>query len=232
VTKSENLMVIEDLSLEYSERVSLFRRTQRLALSRLSFSIRRGETLGIVGNNGSGKSTLLKVLAGIFAPDSGRIVRCYENISLLSISPGYDPELSGRENAILGGMLLGNSKQEMIGAIPEILDFAELNHVADQPMRTYSTGMRARLGFSVAFKTNAEVLLIDEILSVGDHSFQEKATEELTKRLNSSQTVVLVSHSLDQVALLCDRVLWINRGSLIKIGPSHSVIREYRDSNT
>ena len=161
-----SLVELENASVIYKRRLSFFRTESFPALSDISFNINKGETLGIIGGNGSGKSTLLKVLAGIYQIDSGRIIRNSEHASLLSLALGFDPELSGRDNAIIGGMFLGARKKDVLASLDKIISFSELEDHIDDPLKTYSTGMYARLGFSVAIMMEAELMLIDEVLGL------------------------------------------------------------------
>lgn len=223
-----NVMELRDVTVRYKTRRSFFRHDFFTALENLSFDIVRGETLGVVGINGCGKSTLLKVLANIFGIDSGQITWHCRQVSLLALALGFDSELSGRDNAIISGMFLGGRKEKVIGLLDEIIEFSELKEFIDKPIKTYSNGMRARLGFSVAMKMNAELLLIDEVMGVGDGRFKQKAENAMVKKINSDQSVVLVSHSLPQIGKLCDRVLWLDEGKAKMIGAPTEVLAEYQ----
>ncbi|MEM1145505.1 MAG: ATP-binding cassette domain-containing protein, partial [Pseudomonadota bacterium] len=193
----------------------------------VSLDIHRGETLGVIGGNGSGKSTLLRVLAGIFPPDRGRIESRCERIMLLSLSLGFDGELTGRDNALLSGVLLGGRRRFVESKLEEIIAFAELEEQVDDPLKTYSSGMRARLGFSVALMMQADLMLIDEVLGVGDGSFQKKARDAMLARVNSEQTVVYVSHAMNTVTEICQRTLWLDHGHVMALGPTDEVIAAY-----
>ena len=199
------------------------------ALKDVSFEVRAGETLGIVGRNGVGKSTLLKVLAGVIWPDRGEMVNHGVTVSLLTLNLGFQDELSGRENALLGGMLLGLSLRESKARLPRVLEFSDLRESFDRALGTYSSGMRARLGFSIALSAEADVLLIDEILSVGDAAFQQKSADALHELMRSERTVVLVSHSMRHIEELCDRALWLDRGTVVASGHPTEITREYID---
>ena len=202
------LISLRDISICYKRRGGLFRKSASFqALDGVSLDIRRGETLGIIGRNGAGKSTLLRVIAGIIKPDGGSVVNHGASVSLLALQVGFDVNLSGRDNAIFSGMLLGYSKQQVEEHLEKITEFSELGAFMAEPVKTYSTGMRARLGFSVAMHMNPDVLLLDEVLSVGDAAFKKKAEKEMLKKIYSDQTVVLVSHSESQMNRLCDRVI-------------------------
>ena len=227
MTESKAILSAVDLSVDYIERLSLFRTRTFPALDGITFTIFKGETVGVVGGNGAGKSTMLKVLAGIFHPDRGKLIKNCEHVSLLSLSLGFDPYLTGRDNAVIGGMLLGASRKEMILAMPDIIEFSDLHDFIDKPLRTYSSGMSARLAFSVALTLQAEVMLVDEVLSVGDIGFQRKATQTMHDRLHSDQTVVLVSHSMEQIDSLCDRVIWLEKGKIREVGDTNSILTKY-----
>lgn len=221
------MMELREVSIRYKSRRSFFRHDYFLALDRVSFAIEKGETLGVVGANGSGKSTLLKVLANIYAVDGGKVIRHCRHVSLLSLSLGFDPELSGRDNAVIGGMLLGARKREVMRELDEIISFSELEEFIDKPTKTYSTGMTTRLGFSVAIRIRPDLLLIDEVLGVGDGRFREKASQALESKIGSDQTVGLVSHSTDHIEKLCTRVLWLDHGRVVTIGSPKDVLALY-----
>jgi lipopolysaccharide transport system ATP-binding protein len=226
---TKNIAELRNVSVRYKSRLSFFRHDYFNALDNISFSIREGETLGVIGANGCGKSTLLKVLANIYGVDGGEVTWHCKQVSLLSLSLGFDAELSGRDNAILSGMLLGGRKREVLEKLDEIIEFSELENFIDKPIKTYSAGMRPRLGFSVALKMKSELLLIDEVLGVGDGKFKRKATTALADKINSNQTVVVVSHSLNQIKKLADRVLWLDEGKVKMIDEPENVLREYSD---
>ncbi len=186
----------------------------------------------MIGSNGSGKSTLLKILAGLYTPDTGSIVFNAKKISLLSLALGFDPRLSGVDNVILSSMLLGATLREARHKVDDIIEFSEIGKFASQPVRTYSSGMRARLGFSVALNMKADVLLIDEALAVGDAKFRAKSEKAIVERVTSSQTVVLVSHSAAQIGRLCDRAVWIEKGEIVMTGQTDVVTRKYAEIAT
>ena len=186
-----------------------------------------GETLGIIGRNGCGKSTLLKLIAGILKPDSGSVNHYVEHVSLQTLSAGFDKELSGRDNAILSAMLLGNSHKMAVESLAEIVEFSELGSAFDDPVKTYSSGMRSRLGFSVAMLMHADVLLVDEVLGVGDKGFRRTAEKAILDKINSRQTVVFVSHSSAQIKRLCQKVIWLDKGRVITQGLPDEVLDEY-----
>jgi lipopolysaccharide transport system ATP-binding protein len=203
------------------------RQTQFEALRDVSFDVHRGETLGIVGRNGAGKSTLLGLIAGVLQPSSGRIdVR--ERVSpLLELGGGFHPELTGRENILLNGVLLGLLLSEVRKRLDAIIDFSELEPFIDQPIRTYSSGMLARLGFSVVAHLDPRILLIDEVLAVGDAGFQAKCIEKMMEFKRQGTTMVFVSHSPRDVSLICDRVAWLENHTLRALGPAAEVLRDF-----
>lgn len=221
------VLTLEDVGVKYRKRVSFFGGEWHWAIRNLSFEVYAGETLGIVGHNGAGKSTLLKVLAGILAPDGGHIVRNCETASLLTISLGFMPHLSGRDNAILSGMLLGLTQAEVREKLPEIIAFAELESFIDEPFRSYSSGMKARLGFGIAFSADPDVILIDEVLGVGDRQFKKKSTAAMKEKIHSDKTVVLVSHSETMIRQTCDRLIWVDHGEVIAEGEVEDVLALY-----
>ncbi|OUD13169.1 ABC transporter ATP-binding protein [Thioflexithrix psekupsensis] len=197
------------------------------ALRDVSFELYQGETLGIIGRNGVGKSTLLRLIAGIIKPDCGEITNYGYQVSLLSLQLGFIPYLTGRENAVLSGMLLGLRRKEVIEKLPAIIEFSELGAFIEQPISTYSSGMVARLGFSVAFMVDPDVLLIDEVLGVGDAEFSAKSTRVMQEKIKSNKTIIFVSHNAVLVNQLCDRVVWIEEGVSRCEGETAKVLAEY-----
>ncbi len=225
---SEFLLSLRDVGLTYRSRVWGFKRFEYQALKGLSFDIRHGETLGVLGRNGCGKSTLLRILGGIIDPTDGQVL-CEPGASrmLLSLGLGFNPDLSGRDNAVLSSMLQGHSKKEALAALPAIHKFSELGAFFDRQVKTYSSGMKARLGFSTAINIDVDLLLIDETLSVGDSHFKHKAQKAMMDKINSEQTVVFVSHSADQIDKVCSRAVWIEEGVIKAEGDTKSVSQEY-----
>ena len=199
-----------------------------VAVKGISFYVREGEILGIIGKNGSGKSTTLNALAGIFSPDSGTIDLKGHSISLLSIGVGFQKEMTGRENIFLSGMLQGFSEAQVKEKEQEIIDFAELGDFIDRPVRTYSSGMHSKLAFSITAILETDIMLIDEVLSVGDQKFKKKSYKKMKKLISDkTRTVVIVSHNLSTLQELCDTVMWMHEGEIKKIGEPKEVLDEY-----
>ncbi len=198
------------------------------ALKEVSLTLRKGETLGVLGRNGAGKSTLLKLLAGIISESKGRIYRKDGiNTSLLALQAGFIPSLSGKENAVLSCLLLGMPHKVALSRCDEIFNFAELMEAKDKPLSTYSMGMRARLGFSIAMEADPDILLIDEVLGVGDKSFREKSRTLLIEKISRERSVVIVSHDLNTIRTLCDRAVYIKEGCTVIEGDVGDVISIY-----
>ncbi len=198
------------------------------ALEDVSLTLRRGERLGVIGRNGAGKSTLLRVIAGILSPDRGTVRRGPVSCQLLSLSLGFVPHLSGRDNAVLSGLMLGLRRRDIVSRLPAIREFSELGDFFEQPIAAYSAGMNMRLAFSVAIQVEPDVLLIDEVLAVGDAEFRQKSGAALRARMGEGHTVVLVSHDEAQIAKLCDRVVWIEHGKSVLEGARDEVFAAYR----
>ncbi len=197
------------------------------ALDGVSFAIERGEVVGIVGRNGAGKSTLLKVISGILKPTRGRVAVTGRVSPLLELGTGFDYELTGRENVMLNALLLGRSKREVRERFDSIVDFSELGDFIDVPLRNYSSGMTARLGFSIATAWDPEILILDEVLVVGDAAFQQKCHRRLREVLASGATVLMVSHVARMLILECSRCLWLSEGHLVADGPPAEVLAQY-----
>lgn len=197
-------------------------------LDGINLTINRGEVIGVIGRNGSSKSTLLKVMAGIFTPDEGTVF-IDGDISLLSgVGQGMNKHLTGRENIHLYGSILGHSKETMDSLTEQIIEFSELHDFIDEPLRTYSSGMRARLGISVATAVKPDLLLIDEVLGVGDPGFKKKSQEKIRKMMDDSNTVIIVSHSFGLLKEICDRMIMMEKGRIRIIGTPEEVISEYK----
>ncbi len=201
-----------------------------IALSEVSFTVVSGHTLGIIGHNGAGKSTLLRVAAGILRPTTGVAIVRGRQAPVIELGLGFEAELSGRENIFFNGALLGRSLAEMEQRLDEIVAFADLDEFIDQPIRTYSTGMVARLAFAVATTVDAQILLLDEVLAVGDESFRIKCQQRLQSFRDAGITILLVTHDLDAVAAMCDEVLWLDKGTVRAFGPAEEVVSAYRRS--
>lgn len=200
------------------------------AVRHVSFEIEEGKILGIIGKNGSGKSTMLRAIAGIFAPDEGTIDLHGHSVSLLSIGVGFQKELTGRENIKLSGMLLGFSEEEIEAKTDEIIEFAELGDFIDMPVKTYSSGMHSKLAFSITAILETDIMLVDEVLSVGDHKFKKKSYKKMKKLIeNKERTVIIVSHNMDTLEELCDEVMWMHEGVVKMIGEPKKVLAEYRE---
>lgn len=200
------------------------------AVRDVTFEVQKGEIMGIIGKNGSGKSTMLKALAGIFSADSGTIDLKGHSVSLLSIGVGFEREMSGRENIVLSGMLLGFSEEFIRSKMEEIIEFAGLGEFIDMPVRTYSSGMYSKLAFSITAVLETDIMLIDEVLSVGDEKFKKKSYEKMRSLISSRErTVVIVSHSLETLQELCDSVMWMHDGKIVEIGKPQEVLERYTE---
>jgi lipopolysaccharide transport system ATP-binding protein len=200
------------------------------ALKDVSFEVPEGSTFGLIGSNGSGKSTLLKCLAKIYYPEKGSIGYKGRVAALLEVGSGFHPELSGRENIFLNGSILGMKKSEITKKFDEIVDFSGVEQFIDQPVKNYSSGMYVRLGFSVAINVDPDVLVVDEVLSVGDAEFQEKCAQKFVDFKKAGKTVILVSHAMGAVRSMCDHAAWLSHGELISIGEAKPTIDAYLGS--
>ncbi len=203
-----------------------------IALKNISFSIEKGEVVGIVGLNGSGKSTLLKVISGILRPSQGTATVSGTISPLIELGAGFDYDLTARENVFLNGSVLGFSKQTMQEKMDEIIDFAELRDFMDVAIKNFSSGMVARLGFSIATITRPDILIVDEILAVGDFLFQQKCEQRIAEMMSGGTTVIIVSHSLDQIERLCSRVIWLEKGVVKMDGKTAEVCELYKNTTT
>ena len=239
--KPGNAIEVKDLKITYkcvkslSMRKSLFHlRKSKLevyeALRGISFEVKKGEIMGIVGKNGSGKSTLHRAIAGIFSADSGSIELESDSVSLLSIGVGFQKKLSGRENIILSGMLLGFSEQEVRDKMDEIIEFANLGKFIDMPVKTYSSGMYSKLAFSITAVLETDIMLIDEVLSVGDAKFKKKSYKKMQELImDENRTVVIVSHSTETLEKLCTSLLWLHEGEIKMQGDTKTVLDAYNE---
>lgn len=199
----------------------------RTVLDNINLNIKKGETVALIGTNGSGKSTLLKLMTKIIYPTTGEIITHGKLTSLLELGAGFHPDFTGRENIYFNASIFGLTKSEIENRIEDIIDFSELRDYIDNPIRTYSSGQYMRLAFSIAINVDADILLIDEILAVGDKHFQDKCFKKLQELKNSEKTIVIVTHSLEQVKKLCTRAIWIYNGNVRMDGIPNSVIKEY-----
>ncbi len=202
-------------------------RKRFIALQNISFTVYKGECMGVIGRNGAGKSTLLGLIAGVLKPDSGKVIVNGRVSPLLELGAGFHPELTGRENIVLNGVLMGMTKKEVFKKMDKIIAFSELEEFIDQPLRTYSSGMVARLAFSVVAHLDPDILLIDEILAVGDINFQKKCLDKMQEFRQNGVTMVFVSHAIEQVKEICDRAMWIDNHRIRLIGDARSVCEEY-----
>lgn len=225
------MLELEDVSISFHTSKGTFDHGLHHVLRSVSFKLYENETLGIIGRNGVGKTTMLRIMAGILAPTSGRIKKLPgKSASLLTIGLGHKPDLSGRDNALLSAMLQGASKREALGYLEGIKEFSELGDSFEEPVKTYSSGMRSRLGFTTALLTHVDILLVDEVLSVGDAEFKKKAEQAMKERISGDQTVVFVSHSDKQISELCSRVLWIDAGHVAAEGEPDFVLGQYQEN--
>ncbi len=202
------------------------------ALQDVSFSVEKGEVLGLVGANGAGKSTMLKVISGILKPTKGTVTVHGNIVPMLELGSGFDLELSGRENIFLNGAILGYSEEFLKEKYQEIVVFSELGEFIEMPLRNYSSGMVTRLAFSIATVVKPDVLIVDEILSVGDSAFQHKSKNRMIELMSGGTTVLLVSHSAEQITELCSRAIWLEKGRMKMIGPAEEVCRAYEEEST
>jgi ABC-type polysaccharide/polyol phosphate transport system ATPase subunit len=199
------------------------------AVKNVSFELEKGDKFGIIGLNGAGKSTLLKMISGVIKPTEGTIEITGNVVPLLELGSGFDSEYTGRENIFLKGALLGYSQKYLANKFDEIVEFSELGDFIDVPIKNYSTGMTARLAFSIATVVEPKIMILDEVLSVGDAKFREKSQERMSSLLNEDVTVLFVSHSLHQVRKLCNKVIWLEHGEVIMQGPSEEICDKYQD---
>lgn len=199
------------------------------ALTDVSFQVKKGDILGIIGFNGAGKSTMLKILAGVLKPTAGEVVVRGSVAPLIEVGAGFDPELTARENIFLNGAILGHRREFLKEHFQEIIDFAELNQFVDVPVKNFSSGMYARLGFSIATIVQPDILIVDEVLSVGDYRFQEKCEERINKMIAHGTTVIIVSHDMDLIKKLCTQILWLEHGCKKAIGNVRDMCNKYQN---
>ncbi|MCY1153385.1 MAG: ABC transporter ATP-binding protein [Pleomorphochaeta sp.] len=241
MNKIVNAIEVSNLSISYRNLKSFsikqnFLHTKRskkedfVAVNDVTFNVEKGKVLGIIGKNGSGKSTLLRSLAGILSPDSGTIDLKDNSVSLMSIGVGFQKEISGRENIILSGMLLGFTKEEIEAKMDKIIDFANIGKFIDMPVRTYSSGMYSKLAFSITASLETDIMLIDEVFSVGDQKFKKKSNDKIISLIKEShRTVVIVSHNMKTIENLCDEVIWFNNGKIKEKGETKLVLDNYQN---
>jgi lipopolysaccharide transport system ATP-binding protein len=227
MTDTQPVLELNHVAFHFIKRKGYFSKQKYWAITDVSFVLNKGECLGIIGRNGAGKTTLLQLLSGIIRPDKGDFVNHGYTTTLLSLQAGFIPYLTGRENTMLNGLYLGIRKSVIKSKLNDIQEFSELGDFFDQPISSYSSGMRARLGFSIAFQLDPDVLLIDEVLGVGDESFRAKSTHKMKEKILSNQTVVIVSHSQSTLRELCNRVVWIENGTTRAEGDTVSVLTAY-----
>ena len=230
-------IVVQDVALRFPKQrglirlvLGLFRKqkpSEFVALHGVSLEVQKGEVVGIIGRNGSGKSTLLRVIAGIYPPDEGEVLAAGDISLLAGLGTGFSQHQTGRENALLYGSILGHSEREMNEKIDEIIEFSELGSFIDEPLRTYSAGMKARLGLAVASAINPNILLIDEVLGVGDPNFREKSKKKILEMVKGASTVVIVSHSFGLMTDICDRVVLLDHGKVVHDGEPQDSIKAY-----
>lgn len=231
MNEKKSAISIKNARVTYRSGIPLTRATSVYTpLKDISFELYEGDSLGIIGRNGAGKSTLLRLLNGIIKPDGGKVINHGHKTALLSLTIGYDQNLTGRQNAVISGMMMGMEKQHIVSKLNEISDFAELDGFFDQPVKNYSTGMKQRLGFGVAIHLKPDILLIDEILAVGDSRFRKKSESVMKEKIMSGDTVVLVSHSSATIKRLCNKTLWVENGIVAKYGNSAEVVEAYEKS--
>ena len=199
-----------------------------LALDNINFDVEKGETIGLIGANGAGKSTTLKIISGILKPTEGKVITRGNVVPMLELGAGFDLELTGKENIYLNGSILGYTKEYLKSKFDEIVDFAEIREFIDMPIRNYSSGMMARLAFSIASVVQPEILIVDEILAVGDAKFQEKSYARMKELMSGGATVLFVSHDIGKIEEMCDRVIWLDHGKIIEIGPAKKICTKYK----
>lgn len=226
---NEKIQSLKEYFIKLVRRELMFR--EFIAVDNVSFQVRKGDVFGLVGTNGSGKSTMLKVIAGVLEPSKGKCIVNGSISPLIELGAGFDMELTARENIYLNGALLGYSKKFMESHINEIIDFAELQQFMEMPLKNYSSGMVARIAFAIATVTEPDLLIVDEVLSVGDFLFQEKCERRIQQMIENGTTVLIVSHAIDQIERLCNRALWIEKGTLKMVGDAQTVCNEYKSYN-
>ena len=224
-----NYRILNNVSVRKSFLKSKTRNELFEAVKHISFEVEEGGILGIIGRNGSGKSTLLRSIAGVFSPNSGVIDLKGHSVSLMALGVGFKDTLTGRENIVLSGMLLGFSEKEIEEKTQDIIDFAEIGDFIDRPVRTYSSGMHSKLAFAITAMLETDIMLVDEVLSVGDEKFRKKSLSKMKELISDkNRTVLIVSHSIETLKELCDRVMWIHDGEMKEIGEPVEVLSHYK----
>lgn len=218
---------LKSFIFNFFKQVKMYRESTFKALENINFEVKDGEVVGIIGKNGAGKSTTLGLIAGVMKPSLGNVEVKGRIAPLLELGAGFHHDLTGRENIVLNGILLGMSKKNILSKVDDIIAFSELEEFIDQPIRMYSSGMLSRLGFSIAIQTNPDILLIDEVLSVGDKDFKKKCADKIAEFKNKGITIVFVSHDIASVEKICDKVIWIENHKIRMIGSTSDVIKEY-----
>ena len=224
---SDRVTSIKEYVIRMLKRNLSFR--EFVALDHVSFDVRKGEVIGLIGHNGAGKSTILKVISGILKPTAGSVKLRGNVVPMLELGSGFDMEMTGRENIFLNGAILGYSEEFLKEKYDEIVEFSEIGQFIDIPIRNYSSGMTARLAFAVATVVEPEILIVDEVLSLGDANFQEKSKRRMMELMGGGTTVLFVSHSLDQIREMCDRVVWLDHGKIKMIGNTQEVCDAYQN---
>ncbi len=224
---NEKIQSLKEYFIKIARRELMFK--EFVAVDDVSFTVSRGDVFGLVGTNGSGKSTLLKIIAGVLEPSKGSCAVSGTVSPLIELGAGFDPELTARENIYLNGALLGHSKKFLDKHIDEIIDFAELHDFMEMPIKNYSSGMVARIAFAIATVTEPDLLIVDEVLSVGDFLFQQKCEAKINRMIEDGTTVLIVSHQVDQVRRLCNRALWIEKSQMRMIGDANEVCDAYQN---
>lgn len=239
IIKVTDLSIAFELAQEKTETLKefLIRRVKNdyhtekfMALDHVSFEVQRGEAVGLIGKNGCGKSTLLKTIAGVYYPTGGTVKVNGSIAPLIELGAGFDPDLTARENIFLNGAIMGNSHEFMAEHFDEIIEFSELQEFVDVPVKNYSSGMYARLGFAIATIVRADILIVDEILAVGDYQFQQKCKRKMQELMDGGTTLLLVSHSIADVQNICNKAVWIEKGHIVEKGDVMSVTNDYMNS--
>lgn len=221
----EKIDSLKEYFIKLAKRELMFK--QFTALQNISFDIKKGEVVGLIGLNGSGKSTLLKIIAGVMKPTKGKVSVKGSIAPLIEVGAGFNPDLSGRENIYLNSYLLGFNKNYINEHIDEIIEFSELGDFIDVPLKNYSSGMKSRLGFSIATAVNPKILIVDEVLAVGDFKFQQKCHTKIKSLMEGDTTVLIVSHNIGQIRELCSRCIWLEKGKMIADGPAEEICDKY-----